>query len=95
MLKLTENFPRNGKLVREELIKESFEILNKISIGNNSHNKKLKKTYADEAIGNVKVAEFLVEVCEENKYINSKSSYKLKNSLTEILKCLIGWRKSL
>ena len=44
MLKLTANFPRNGKIVREELIRDSFEILNKVSIGNNSHNKKLKKT---------------------------------------------------
>ena len=95
MLKLTENFPRNGKIVREELIKDSFEILNKVSIGNNSHNKKLKKTLADEAIGDLKVTEFLIEVCEENKYINSKNSYKLKNDLTEIMKCLVGWRKSL
>ena len=95
MLKLTENFPRNAKLVREELMNVSFEILNKISIGNNSHNKKLKKTFADEAIGDVKVAQFLIELCEEDRYINSKSSYKLKNDLTEILKCLIGWRKSL
>ena len=67
MLKFTENFPRNGKIVREELIRDSFEILNKVSIGNNSH----------------------------NKYINSKNSYKLKNDLTEIMKCLVGWRKSL
>ena len=29
MLKLTANFPRNGKIVREELIRDSFEILNK------------------------------------------------------------------
>ena len=34
MLKFTENFPRNGKIVREELIRDSFEILNKVSIGN-------------------------------------------------------------
>ena len=59
------------------------------------HNKKLKKTLADEAIGDLKVTEFLIEVCEENKYINSKNSYKLKNDLTEIMKCLVGWRKSL
>ena len=95
MLKFTENFPRNGKIVREELIRDSFEILNKVSIGNNSHNKKLKKTLADEAIGDLKVTEILIEVCEENKYINSKNSYKLKNDLTEIMKCLVGWRKSL
>ena len=95
MIKVTENFPKTGKILREELIKDSFEILNKISIGNNSHNKKLKKTFADEAIGDVKVVQFLVEICEENNYINSKSSYKLKNALIEILKCLIGWRKSL
>ena len=86
MIKVTENFPKTGKILREELIKDSFEILNKISIGNNSHNKKLKKTFADEAIGDVKVAEFLVEICEENNYINSKSSYYVTKKFLIILK---------
>ena len=86
MIKVTENFPKTGKILREELIKDSFEILNKISIGNNSHNKKLKKTFADEAIGDVKVAEFLVEICEENNYINSKSSYFYLNDMDHYIK---------
>ena len=56
------NFPKKHNLIKNELIKTSFELLEKISSGNYSHNKKYKKQMADEAVGKVKILYFLLYI---------------------------------
>lgn len=89
------NFPKKHNLIKNELIKTSFELLEKISSGNYSHNKKYKKQMADEAVGKVKTLYFLLYMMEKNKMISNKLIHKLRLQLDNISKCLVGWRKAI
>ncbi len=89
------NFPKKHNLIKNELIKTSFELLEKISSGNYSHNKKYKKQMADEAVGKVKILYFLLYMMEKNKMISNKLIHKLRLQLDNISKCLVGWRRAI
>ncbi len=88
------NFPRKHEIIKEQLVKASFELLEKISAGNYSHNKKYKKQMADEAVAKVKTLYFLLQIVEKNKMISTKMIHKLRLQLDNISKCLAGWRKA-
>lgn len=89
------NFPKKHELIKNKLVETSFELLEKISSGNYSHNKRYKKQMADEAVGKVKTLYFLLYMIEKNKMISSKMIYKLRTNLDNISKCLVGWRKAI
>lgn len=89
------NFPKKHELIKKELVETSFELLEKISSGNYSHNKKYKKQMADEAVGKVKTLYFLLYMMEKNKMISNKLIHKLRLQLDNISKCLVGWRKAI
>ena len=89
------NFPRKHELIKNKLVETSFELLEKISSGNYSHNKKYKKQMADEAVGKVKTLYFLLYMIEKNRMISNKMIYKLRINLDNISKCLVGWRKAI
>ena len=89
------NFPKKHELIKNRLIGTSFELLEKISSGNYSHNKKYKKQMADEAVSKIKILYFLLHIIEKNKMISNKMIHKLRLKLNDISKCLIGWRKAI
>lgn len=89
------NFPKKHEMIKKQLVKTSFELLEKISAGNYSHNKKYKKQMADEAVAKVKTLYFLLYLIEENKMISTKMIHKLRLQLDNISKCLVGWRKAI
>lgn len=89
------NFPKKHELIKNKLVGTSFELLEKISSGNYSHNKKYKKQMADEAVSKIKILYFLLHIIEKNKMISNKMIHKLKLKLNDISKCLIGWRKAI
>ena len=82
------NFPRKHELVKNKL-------LERISSGNYSHNKKYKKQMADEAVSKVKTLYFLLHMIEKDKMISNKMIHKLRLQLDNISKCLVGWRKAI
>lgn len=89
------NFPKKHEMIKKHLVNTSFELLERISAGNYSHNKKYKKQMADEAVAKVKTLYFLLHIIEKNKMISTKMIYKLRLQLDNISKCLIGWRKAI
>lgn len=89
------NFPKKHEFIKNKLVETSFELLEKISSGNYSHNKRYKKQMADEAVGKVKTLYFLLYMIEKNKMISSKMIHKLRINLDNISKCLVGWRKAI
>ena len=90
-----QNFPKKHELIKNTLVQTSFELLEKISSGNYSHNKKYKRQMADEAVSKVKTINFLLYMIENDKMISNKMTHRLKLQLDEISKCLIGWRKAI
>lgn len=95
MYKDVQNFPKKHELIKNKLVQTSFELLEKISSGNYSHNKKYKRQMADEAVSKVKTINFLLYMIENDKMISNKMTHRLKLQLDEISKCLIGWRKAI
>ena len=95
MYEYIANFPRKHDLIKNKLVKTSFELLERISAGNYSHNKKYKKQMADEAVSKIKTLYFLLYLIEKNKMISNKMIHKLRLQLDNISKCLIGWRKAI
>ncbi len=89
------NFPKKHEMIKKQLVKTSFELLERISAGNFSHNKKYKKQMADEAVAKVKTLYFLLHIIEKNKMISTKMIHKLRLQLDNISKCLVGWRKAI
>ena len=89
------NFPKKHEMIKEQIVKTSFELLEKISAGNYSHNKKYKKQMADEAVAKVKTLYFLLQMIEKNKMISTKMIHKLRLQLDNISKCLVGRRKAI
>ena len=83
------------ELVKNKLVETSFELLERISSGNYSHNKKYKKQMADEAVSKVKTLYFLLHMIEKDKMISNKMIHKLRLQLDNISKCLVGWRKAI
>ena len=83
------------EIIKNKLIETSFELLEKISAGNYSHNKKYKKQMADEAVSKVKTLYFLLLMIEKDKMISNKMIHKLRLQLDNISKCLVGWRKAI
>lgn len=90
-----ENFPKKHEIIKNKLVETSFELLEKISSGNYSHNKKYKKQMADEAVGKIKTLYFLLHMLEKDKMISSKKIHKLRLNLDNISKCLVGWRRAI
>ena len=95
MYEYIANFPRKHELIKNKLVKTSFELLERISAGNYSHNKKYKKQMADEAVSKITILYFLLYLIEKNKMISNKMIHKLRLQLNNISKCLIGWRKAI
>ena len=95
MYEYIANFPRKHEIIKNKLIETSFELLEKISEGNYSHNKKYKKQMADEAVSKVKTLYFLLLMIEKDKMISNKMIHKLRLQLDNISKCLVGWRKAI
>lgn len=89
------NFPKKHEMIKKQLVETSFELLERISAGNFSHNKKYKKQMADEAVAKVKTLYFLLHMIEKNKMISTKMIHKLRLQLDNISKCLVGWRKAI
>lgn len=89
------NFPKKHEMIKKQLVETSFELLERISAGNYSHNKKYKKQMADEAVAKVKTLYFLLRMIEKNQMISTKMIHKLRLQLDNISKCLIGWRKAI
>ena len=89
------NFPKKHELIKDKLIQTAFDLLERISSGNYSHNKKYKRQMADEAVSKVKTINFLLSMIENQKIISNKITHRLKLQLDEISRCLVGWRKAI
>lgn len=88
------NFPKSEKHSLCLKIKESFfEILKYIYLGNSVKSK--RKTYLQEADGNLQTLKVLIKLSHSQKYISNNFYYDISESLTEINKLLCGFIKSL
>lgn len=89
-----ENFPKKDIEIKNRIKNESYDILElayKINVSKDIN----RLNYMDEIIAKIKVIDFLVNLCYDKQIINSKRYIKFGESLDNIIKYLIGWKKSI
>lgn len=89
-----DNFPKKDIEIKNRIRNESYDILElayKINVSKDIN----RVNYIDEIIAKIKVIDFLVNLCYDKQIINSKRYIKFGESLDNIIKYLVGWKKSI
>ena len=90
-----DNFPKKDIEIKNRIRNASYDILELAYEANTSSNSNLKKELIDKCIAKLKVIDFLVNLCYDKKIINSKRYLKFGEAIDEVIKYLVGWRKSI
>ena len=88
-----DNFPKKDIEIKHNLKNSSFEILKLIYIANSSRDVKKRVSYFEDAIGNIAMIDYYINMCYEKKIINSKRYIRFGGLLTQIVKCINGLKK--
>ena len=92
--KYLNNFPKKDIEIKNRIRNISYDILELAYRVNVSTNPS-KAEIIDEIVAKIKVTDFLINLCYDKQIINSKRYVKFGESLDNIVKYLVGWRKSL
>lgn len=89
-----DNFPKKDIEIKNRIRNISYDILElayRVNVSKSAN----KIDIIDEIVAKIKVIDFLLNMCYDKQIINSKRYVKFGESLDNILKYLIGWRKSI
>ena len=95
MDKYLVNFPNKELEIKNKLRSESYELLELGYNANITKNKAKKADMLENIIAEIKVIDFLLNLCYDKQIINSKRYVKFGEKLDDILKYTIGWQKML
>lgn len=90
--KIIINFPRNEFILKDKIVKNSYEILELVYF-TNELNPKDRIIYQKEIISKIKMVDYYFKVSLDKKYISYKKYVKVGNYLESIIKSLYGWIK--
>lgn len=90
-----DNFPRKDIELKTRIKNASFDMLELAYQANVSTNKEIKINCIEEIMCKIKILDFLLNLCYDKKIINSKRYIKFGEQMSDILKYLQGWRKSI
>lgn len=90
-----DNFPKKDIEIKNRVRNISYDILELAYRVNVSTNANKKLELIEEIVAKIKVADFLINMCYDKQIINSKRYVKFGESLDNILKYLVGWKKSI
>lgn len=89
-----ENFPKKDIEIKNRIRNASYDMLElayKINVSNDIN----RINYIDEIVAKIKLIDFLLNLCYDKQIINSKRYVKFGESLDNIIKYLVGWKKSI
>lgn len=90
-----ENFPKKDIEIKNRLRNASFDLLELAYEANTTDCDALKITIIDKCIAKSKLIDFLVNLSYEKQIINNKRYIKFGEAIDEIVKYLVGWKKSI
>ena len=90
-----DNFPRKDIEIKNKLRSETYDILELVYEANTTANNEYKIILLDKSIAKIKVIDFLVNLSYDKEIINNKRYFKFGEAMDEIIKYLIGWKKSI
>ena len=85
-----ENFPKKDIEIKNRIRNSSYDLLELAYEANTTEDDGIKK-----CIAKAKIIDFLVNLSYEKQIINNKRYIKFGESIDEIIKYLVGWKKSI
>lgn len=90
-----DNFPKKDIELKNKIRNKSYELLELAYKANVTSNQEYKKSLLEEIIANIKVIDFLLNLCYEKEIINGKRYVKFGEKMDDILKYTLGWIKTI
>lgn len=90
-----DNFPKKDIEIKNRIRNTSYDLLELVYEANSIENAKEKSELLNKSIAKVKVIDFLINLSYDKQIINNKRYLKFGESMDEIIKYLIGWKKAI
>ena len=90
-----ENFPKKDIEIKNRIRNASYDLLELAYEANTTEEITAKISIINKCIAKAKVIDFLVNLSYEKLIINNKRYIKFGESIDEIVKYLVGWKKSI
>lgn len=90
-----DNFPKKDIEIKNRIRNASFDLLELTYEANTTSNDELRVAIIDKCIAKAKVIDFLVNLSYDKQIINNKRYIKFGEAIDEIVKYLVGWKKSI
>ena len=90
-----ENFPKKDIEIKNRVRNAGYDLLELVYEANTTSDDKLKIQLLDKSVAKIKVIDFLINLSYEKQIINSKRLIKFGEAIDEIVKYLVGWKKSI
>ena len=90
-----DNFPKKDIELKNRIRNESYDLLYLSYKANTTDNIENKIDLIESSVAKAKVVDFLINMCYDKQIINSKRYLKFGEALDDIVKYLVGWKKSI
>ena len=90
-----ENFPKKDIEIKNRIRNASYDLLELAYEANTTEEITAKISIINKCIAKAKVIDFLVNLSYEKQIINNRRYIKFWESIDEIVKYLVGWKKSI
>ena len=90
-----DNFPKKDIEIKNRIRNISYDLLEYVYEANSIENKTDIIALIDKSIAKVKVIDFLINLSYDKQIINNKRYLKFGEAMDEIIKYLVGWKKSI
>ena len=90
-----ENFPKKDIEIKNRIRNSSYDLLELAYEANTTEDDEIKISIINKCIAKAKIIDFLVNLSYEKQIINNKLYIKFGESIDEIIKYLVGWKKSI
>ena len=90
-----DNFPKKDIELKNRIRNESYDLLYLSYKANTTDNIEKKIDLIESSVAKAKVIDFLINMCYDKQIINSKRYLKFGEALDDIVKYLVGWKKSI
>lgn len=90
-----DNFPKKDIEIKNRIRNASYDLLELSYEANAINNTSLKQELLNKCIAKVKIIDFLINLSYDKEILNSKRYLKFGESMDEIIKYIVGWKKSI
>ena len=90
-----DNFPKKDIELKNRIRNESYDLLYLSYKANTTDNIEKKIDLIESSVAKAKVVDFLINMCYDKQIINSKRYLKFGEALDDIVKYLVGRKKSI